>query len=101
MDRQTKAVAEAINQDIKRQFDGHPIPGVPDDPTSWAATGGVLNLTEVAQAAIAASDAKLVPMLVEALLYALDSHEGRLTPMHNHWSAKAREALQQLPEEYR
>lgn len=32
--------------------------------------------------------------LRDALSYALWQHEGRSDPLHNHWSAKAREALQ-------
>jgi len=37
--------------------------------------------------------------MAEALLYALQQHEGRLTPMHNDWSAGARNALK-LAEPY-
>ena len=37
--------------------------------------------------------------MAEALLYALQQHEGRLTPMHNDWSAGAREAIK-LAEPY-
>lgn len=47
-------VAMAICADIKRQFDGHPIPGFPPQIDSWTATGGVLECEQLAKAAIAA-----------------------------------------------
>lgn len=51
---QVERVARAIANDIKRQFNGHPIPGVPPQIDSWTATGGTLECEEIAQAAIAA-----------------------------------------------
>lgn len=41
----------------------------------------------------------VIKQMAEALLYALQQHEGRLTPMHNDWSAGARNALK-LAEPY-
>ena len=45
-------VALAINQETKKQWDGQPIGDGLYDPNTWTATGGVLNLSDIAQAAI-------------------------------------------------
>ena len=45
-------VALALNANLKKQWDGQPF-GIKDDLTSWTATAGMLNLTEMARAAIA------------------------------------------------
>lgn len=50
--------AEAACQDIKRQFGGHPIPGVPPQVDSWTATGGVLECSELAKAVLEAAGVK-------------------------------------------
>lgn len=36
--------ALAVNAEIKRQLAGQPIPGVPDQPGTWAATGNSIDL---------------------------------------------------------
>ncbi len=46
-------VALAIKADMAQQFNAQPLPG-PSDPTDWTATGGELDLEQVARAAIAA-----------------------------------------------
>lgn len=53
------------------------------------------------KAAIAASDAKYVPMLVEALRYALWQHHGGGSPENNHWACVLANTLSQLPEDLR
>ena len=46
-------LARVLNDQIKRQWDGHPIPGTEQwDPTSWTAEGGELDLTALARAVI-------------------------------------------------
>ena len=47
-------VALAINQEFKRQWNAAPAPGREFDPESWTATGGVIDLTEIARVASAA-----------------------------------------------
>lgn len=78
-DRQTKAVACAINPD-------------PNGGYSMAQLA-------VAKEAIAASDARLVPGLVEALkrIAEMDSVDAAIWPA----SDEARQTLASLPEEYR
>lgn len=50
----TKA-AKAIQLEIKRQFNGHPIPGIPEPIDSWTAIGGELDCTELARVALQAA----------------------------------------------
>ena len=45
-------VARAISLEMKRQWSGQEIVKELNDPTSWSAEGGELNLTDVAKAAI-------------------------------------------------
>ena len=49
-------VAMSINRELRRQFDGMTAPGLPNDPESWTATGGTLDLSEIARAAIKAME---------------------------------------------
>ncbi len=53
-DRVVEVVARAINLDFRRQWSATQAPGPGCDPTSWAASGGILRLDETAEAAIKA-----------------------------------------------
>lgn len=46
-------MAEVIAADIKRQFNGHPIPGIPESVNSWTATGGAIECEQIAAAILA------------------------------------------------
>lgn len=85
-DRQTEAVVTAIRRAGEEWLQD--------------AAKGARSLKEAqAKAAIAASDARLVPALVEALkrIAAMDTSDASLWPA----SDEAREVLRSLPEEYR
>ena len=47
-------VARALSANIKKQWVGTPAPGREFDPESWTATGGTLDLSELARAALEA-----------------------------------------------
>jgi len=47
-------IALAINQEIKRQWNATPAPGVEFDPNSWTAEGGTIDLEQLAKAAVRA-----------------------------------------------
>ena len=45
-------LARKLNAELKRQFDAAPAPGREFDPESWTATGGAIDLSAIARAAI-------------------------------------------------
>lgn len=68
MTEMVERVALAIKAEIGRAFDAQPLPG-PVGADDWSATGGVLNLEDVARAAIAAMREP-----TEAMAFAAQAH---------------------------
>lgn len=116
-DRQTQAVVEdALNRARNRNYTDEHIAGYLASPqyTGWTTFVAIIEqLQREKQAAIAASDAKYVPMLVEALQEILCCHDGNQPEALNmpdlqyaRWTIAAihrlaRAALSQLPEDLR
>lgn len=54
MNELVERVARALSLEVKRQWNGQVVIKELNDPTSWSAEGGSLDLTELAKAAIRA-----------------------------------------------